>query len=333
MDIEANTDIVIGPTSSFSSDNFSVRVVASLTTMPDRYHKIVKTLRSLNNQTYQLDAIYLALPERSKRLDIPYPTVTDEIAQLCTVVRCPDYGPITKILGGLLQESDPNTIIITFDDDMIYPPTLVSTLIQYHKQYPESALGSSGMLLRYNCPMCAITPNEDNFLYRIPKFSVPSQGRKVDSIYGYPGALYLRKFFPPNDLSELEKDFLYYALIDDDMFINDDITISGYLSLHNIDRRIFPNIPTVSFVLSDDTGTRTRTDNEISYNLDKFFQRMNSAIIKSKSLGMFSTTEPVDISESIAGVAATIILCVLILIAFIIYIVHSDEYLPPYFLI
>ena len=364
VDIKAcskNTDIVMNPSSSYSSDDLvqnnssrriKRRVIASLTTMPDRYHKIIKTLRSLNNQTYQLDAIYLSLPERSKRLDIPYPPVTAEISELCTVVRCPDYGPITKILGGLLQESDPNTIIITFDDDMIYPPDLVSALINYHEQYPESAIGSSGMLLRYNCPMCAITPNEDNFIYRIPKFSVPPQGRKVDSIYGYSGALYLRKFFPPNDLflnteiqnkfasavnlvtltrSKLEQNFLDYALVDDNMFMNDDITISGYLSLHNIDRRIFPNIPVVSFVLSEDTKTRIRNDNEISYNLDRFFQRMNAAIIKCKSLGMYSITEPVDISESIAGVAAVIIICVLILIVLIVYILWSpNEYLSSY---
>ena len=301
------------------------RVVASLTTMPDRYHKIIKTLRSLNNQTYQLDAIYLGVPERCKRLDIAYPPVSNDITELCTVIKCPDYGPITKILAALLEESDPNTIVITFDDDMIYPPELVSSLMSYHQQYPNSAIGSSGMLLRYNCPMCAITPNEDNFIYRIPKFSLPSNGRKVDCIYGYPGALYVRKFFPLNELSELERNFLHYSLIDDNMFINDDIVISGYLSLHNIERRIFPNVPSVSFVLCEVTGSRVRNDNEISYNLDKFFQRMNSAIIKSKELGMYSITEPMDISESIAGVVTLVIFSVLILLISIFYIFRSPE--------
>ena len=301
------------------------RVVASLTTMPDRYHKIIKTLRSINNQNYKLDAIYLGIPKKSRRLNINYPEVTDEIKSLCTVVRCEDYGPMTKILGALISESNPETIIITFDDDMIYPPDIVSKLMSYHEKYPESAIGSSGMLLRYNCPMCAITPNEDNFIYRIPKFSVPPEGRKVDSIYGYPGALYLRKFFPLDNLEE----FLNYALIDNDMFMNDDITISGYLSLNNIERRIFPNIPSVSFVLSDDTGLRVRNDNEISYNLDKFFQRMNAAIIKCKSLGMYNITEPLDITESIAGVSAIIILCILILIAIIIYIIIVPEFVFP----
>lgn len=298
-----------------------MRVVASLTTMPDRYPKVVKTLETLNRQTYKLDAIYLSLPRRSRRLDIEYPPVPPEISNLCTIVQCIDYGPITKILGGLLEEDDPETIIITFDDDMIYPPNLVETLLFHHKRYPNSAIGSSGMLLRYNCPMCAITPNEDNFFYRIPKFKVPDEGRKVDSIYGYPGALYIRKFFPHKDL--LEKEFLHYVLVDNNMFMNDDIVISGYLSLRNIDRRIFPNMPVVSFVLDDETNTRQRTTNEISYDLDKFFQRMNAAITTSKSLGMYTITEPLDISETIVGVSMIIVLCVLVIVALFIYIVKS----------
>ena len=300
-----------------------MRVVASLTTMPDRYFKINRTLESLHRQTYKLDAIYLSLPFRSRRLDIDYPPVPSEISDLCTIVRCIDYGPITKILGGLLQEEDPSTVIITFDDDMIYAENTVETLVNHHRKYPDSALGSSGMLLKYSCPMCAITPNEDNFLYRIPKFQVPPEGRRVDSIYGYPGALYVRKFFPSNDM--LETQFLNYALIDHNMLMNDDIVISGYLSLCDIERRIFPNMPVVSFVLDD--GIRVRNSNEISYDLDKFFQRMNLAIVSAKSIGMYSTTEPVDMSETIIGVSAIVVLSILVIILLFIYVIKSPT--PP----
>lgn len=299
-----------------------IRVVASLTTMPDRYFKTVKTLHTLNKQTYKFDAIYLSLPEKSKRLGIEYPPITEEMSQLCTVVHCEDYGPITKIVGGLLSEDDPETVIISFDDDMIYPNTLVETLMQHHKKYPNSALGSSGMLLKYSCPMCAITPNEDNFLFRIPKFPVPPEGRRVDSIYGYPGALYVRKFFPIKE--QLETKFLNYALEERNMFINDDITISGYLSLKGVERRIFPNMPIVSFVLDEETGTRLRNKNEISYDLDTFFQRMNAAITSSKKIGMYSQTEDVNFTETIAGVTAIVVLCVLAVILICIYLFKNN---------
>lgn len=305
-----------------------MRVVASLTTMPDRYFKIVKTLQTLNDQTYKLDAIYLGLPYKSRRLGIEYGEVPDEIKKLCTIVRCEDYGPITKIVAGIIKEDDPNTVIITFDDDMIYPNNMVESLIKHHKKYPDSAIGSSGMLLKYSCPMCAITPNENNFFYRIPKFPVPIKGRRVDSIYGYPGALYVRKFFPSNSL--LEGKFLNYALIDNNMLMNDDIVISGYLSLHNIERRIFPNMPIVAFVLDENTGARVRANNEISYDLDKFFQRMNLSIEKAKSLGMYSQTEDLDFSETIIGIVAITVLSVLVMILLLVYIFKSTTI--PYLL-
>jgi hypothetical protein len=300
-----------------------MRVVASLTTMPDRYFKIVETLKSLHRQTHKLDAIYLSLPSKSRRLNIDYPPLPYEITDLCTVVPCTDFGPITKIMGGLYMEDDPSTVIITFDDDMMYPETIVETLVNHHKQHLNSAIGSSGMLLKYSCPMCAITPNEDNFFYRIPKFSIPPKGRKVDSIYGYPGALYVRNFFPTKEL--LEKDFLDYALVDNNMFINDDIVISGYLSMVDVERRIFPNMPVVSFVVDNNTGERIRSDNEISYNLDKFFQRMNLSIASAKSIGMYSTTEPLDVSETIVGVSFIIVLSVLVLVILFIYIIRSPR--------
>lgn len=300
-----------------------MRVVASLTTMPDRYFKIVETLKSLNNQTYKLDAIYLSLPDKSRRLGIPYPEVPKEISDLCTIVRCTDFGPITKIIGGILSEDDPSTVIITFDDDLIYPINLVEKLMNHHKTYPNSAIGSSGMLLKYDCPMCGINPNEDYFFYRVAKFSIPDEGRRVDSIYGYPGALYVRNFFP--DKKDLEDKFLSYALINHNTLMNDDIIISGYLSLYNIERRIFPNMPTVSFVV-DDNGVRVRNDNEISYDLDKFFQRMNLAINTAKSIGMYSTTEPLDMSETIVGVAGIIIFSFLLIILLTIYFIRRPWY-------
>jgi len=301
-----------------------MRFVASLTTMPDKFSKLVRTLESLQHQTHKLDAIYLGIPEKSRRLGIKYPPVPSEIADLCTVVPCVDYGPITKIIGGLLKENDPETVIITFDDDMIYPENLVETLVNHHKKYPNSAIGSSGMLLKYNCPMCAITPNEGNFLYRIPKFPVPPEGRKIDSIYGYPGALYVRKFFPSKD--KLEADFFNYALIDNDMLMNDDIVISGYLSMHNIDRRIFPNMPEVSFVLDD--GVRLRSTSEISYDLDRFFQRMNRAIDTSKSVGMYASTEPLDVSETIVGISFIVVLSLLTIALLVIYLMKSSDFVP-----
>lgn len=305
-----------------------MRVVASLTTMPDnKYEKVVKTLQSLHNQTYKLDAIYLAVPKISRRLKIQYPPIPKSISDLCTIVDCgEDYGPITKIAGGLLSEQDPDTVIITFDDDMVYPHNLVECLVNHHKRYPDEAIGSSGMLVKYLCPACAIVPNENNPVFRIPKFKIPKEGRRVDSIYGYPGALYVRKFFPK--VENLYEEFYKYALINTDTLMNDDITISGYLSLKNIGRRIFADMPEVKHVILDETtGDRQRNQNEISSNMDKFFQRMNNAIVECKRIGMYQTLEELDISETIIGVSSIIVICVIIIL-FIVWIIWASGNIP-----
>ena len=288
------------------------RICVSLTTMPNQYDKVSKTLDSLHAQSYKLDNIYLSLPETSRRLGIKYPPVPDEIRKKCSIIKVIDNGPITKISGGLLMEDDPETIIITCDNDMIYPEKMVEKLVEKSKMYPNSALGSAGMLLGYDlgCPACAITPNENNYLYNISKFHIPPEGRRVDSVFGYPMALYRRKMFPKKE--KLEEEFFKYALMTPEMLLNDDITISGYLSLQNIERRIFPDLPNVDFV--KENGERKRTEVEISINLDKFFQRMNSAIDTAKSLGMYANPEQVSADETILGVSAIIIIVIAVII-------------------
>jgi len=289
-----------------------IRVVGSLTTMPNQYEKVVRTLESLHAQTYKLDAIYLSLPEVSRRLGTKYPPVPKEISDKCTIIKCTDMGPITKLYGGLLAEDHPDTFIISFDNDMVYPPTMVEKLVEKHLKYPNAAICSAGMLIGAgNCPFCAITPNENNYLYNIPKFYIPDEGRNVDCAYGYPGCGYVRKMFPKKHL--LEKDFFNYALTNNDCLMNDDIVISGFLSLHNIERKIFPDFPNVDFVKQD--GVRQRTEAEISIDMDKFFQRMNRAIDTCKQeLGMYKQVEPVNTTETIFGISFLIILAIIVII-------------------
>lgn len=295
----------------------TLRVVGTLTTMPDKYRFLTKTLDSLLAQSYRLDAIYLGLPKVSRRLGIPYPKLPKEIAKKCTVVEVEDYGPITKLLGALTREKDPNTVLISFDDDRYYPPTMVEKLMKHHRDHPRSAIGSSGMLLAGLCPNCAIYPNEHDLLYRIPKFHVPFSGRKVDSIYGYPGALYVRRMFP--SVETLEQELLHYALESKEMLMNDDITISGYLSLQRIERMIFPDLPEVKHTIPDGMNKRVHGKDEISYNLDYFFQRMNACIRKCKDHGMFAQPEHISGTETVLGVGLILVLVILAVIGLLIY--------------
>lgn len=289
------------------------RVVISCTTLPDRYWKLEKMVASLLKQTYPIQCIYIGLPKVMKRTGLVYGPLSPFLKEHCIIVPCKDYGPITKLLGGLYMEKDPNTVIITVDDDKIYHPKMVEKLIEHHLEYPNAAIGSSGMFLRYPCPMCAIYPNEnDSMVYRIPKFTISKKGRKVDSIYGYPGALYVRNFFPKKE--NIRRDLLHYTKIDKCLMLNDDILISGYLSTKGIDRIIFSDMPSVSSVL-DNHGNNIRNPNEISYDLDKFFQRLNKAIGTAKKNHMFEKMEYYDVyCESVTSITTIIILAVIVLL-------------------
>lgn len=173
-----------------------MRVVATCTTLPDRYNKLYRTLQTLHNQTFKLDEIYLTLPYRAKRLNQTYSDLPDKIKKLCQVVRVEeDYGPITKLYGALIKEKD--ALIISVDDDALYDPYLVEALVNKHKERPNVAITGGGWLVDnfsfYNIHM---NSNFVKHLNPLTGFPIPNEGRKIDVVTGSSGVLYQRDFFP-----------------------------------------------------------------------------------------------------------------------------------------
>lgn len=285
-----------------------MRVVASLTTIPGRYHKLIKTLRSIKNQDHPLDEIYLSIPRECRRLKKPYPDLPDEIKELCTVVTCEeDYGPCTKIVAGLLCESDPNTIIFTFDDDVIYSPNLVSSMLEYNRKYPNCAIGSTGTIIGGGFPFYSMIHNLKGNCNTYTGFEI-KEARKVDILFGVSSVLYLRGFFPDKEL--LYDNFLKYPLEDEDVYFNDDIMISAYLS-NKVDRIVVDKIPMVN---ENNTEVNILDGNEISYDKIKFLKRFIRAIYKTQGWGFYKTTQEVAIYETIGGRLLILILFILVII-------------------
>jgi len=80
------------------------RFVVSITTLPKRlpYIKPVIDYILKNNK---IDKLYICLPfGKVSKKHVPKET------GILKVIRCKDYGPITKILGVLDYEKDPNKI-------------------------------------------------------------------------------------------------------------------------------------------------------------------------------------------------------------------------------
>ena len=98
------------------------------------------------------------------------------------------------------------------------------------------------------------------------------------------------------------------------------MSISGYLSLKGIERRIFNDIPSIEHYTEN--GARVRQESELSYNLNTCMTRMNTAIQRCKKLYMFSTLEPMNTTETIGGIAIIVIIAIIILVFGIIFLFY-----------
>lgn len=285
-----------------------LRVVATCTTLPDRYISLIRTLHCLKKQDVQLDAIYITIPYVAKRLNKKYPDIPDEINNMATVIRIKeDYGPLCKLYGALINEKNPNTIIISVDDDCIYPPNLVSVLLDYHREYPEVSICGTGALLKNGLLFSSINTNVNHLSRNISGFNVPNNGRFIDLIHGFVGVLYKRSFFPHK--KQLYNELYKYPLLDYSIFCHDDVIISGYLKKNHIKMMTFNNIPSI---IAD-----VKNADALSYNFFDMLSKFNQSIILLKEHGMFLTYENTSITESPTYRVILLVILIIFIILFI----------------
>ncbi len=224
-----------------------MRVVVTCTTLPDRYLLLVKMLESLHCQTVQADEIYLTLPYTAKRLNKDYGPLPSSFPP-CKVIRSKvDYGPMTKLYGALMNERDPDTLIITVDDDIVYPPNFIEIFLSKHAIKPNCCITGTGVLIGHGVRLFAINTTIEGLSHFNPiiGFNIKNY-RKVDIIQGFSGVLYKRSFFKKlNDLFDL-------PLSDINLFKSDDVVLSGYLCQQNIKRITFNGMPQVKMVVTED---------------------------------------------------------------------------------
>jgi hypothetical protein len=121
------------------------RVIASLSTVPDRIKNLQPTIRSLLRQTRPPDEIVIAIPEFSIREQKRYvvPKYLSELPRV-RVLRCSkDWGPATKFIPAVqeeLQADCGHTLIMVLDDDRVYPRDALESYLYYNAQLPDAAL-------------------------------------------------------------------------------------------------------------------------------------------------------------------------------------------------
>ena len=204
------------------------RVIASLSTVPDRINNLSPTIRSLLKQTRPPDEIVLAIPEFSVREQRPY-VVPEYLLRLprVRVLHCAeDWGPATKFIGAIQDElaaGRENSLIMVVDDDRLYPRDALETYLYYSEQLPNAALCFRG------AAMPSTLDWDDAKMIRASELREP---RPVAVITGCGSYLIQPRFF--------DESLWDYSAAPQVAFHIDDIWISGCLSRHGVKRYVVP---------------------------------------------------------------------------------------------
>ena len=186
-------------------------IIVSLTTSPKRIHTLKTVLKRLMSQTVQPDKIVLNLPHVFKRTGETY-DIPEYLHQPWLYInRCEDIGPATKVLPTRELVTDPETIIISVDDDILYRKTMIASFLRYaHLPYVLSG-GLSGSYKKIKIG--------DECLHM------------SQLIEGFSGVCYRKKHLDKIKISTNLKD----------CFTSDDFTISNQLGKHKIEILKIPN--------------------------------------------------------------------------------------------
>jgi len=204
------------------------RIIASLSTVPERIGNLGPTIRSLLRQTRPPDEIVLAIPEFSIREQRPY-AVPKHVSRWprMRVLHCQkDWGPATKFIPIVREElaaGRGNTLIMVVDDDRIYPRDALETYLHYNKQLPDAAL----------CFRGAAMPRDLDWRHaKMIRASELRQPQPAAVITGCGSYLIQPRFFDESlwDYSQPPKGAFYM----------DDIWISGCLARRNVKRYVVP---------------------------------------------------------------------------------------------
>src|SRR5438876_10034029 len=235
------------------------RVIASLSTVPDRIGNLGPTIRSLLKQTRPPDEIVLAIPEFSVREQRPY-VVPKYISLLprVRVLHCAeDWGPATKFIGAIQDElatGRENTLIMVVDDDRLYPRDALETYLYYSEQLPDAALCFRG------AAMPSTFDWDDAKMIYAKDLREP---RPVAVITGCGSYLIQPRFF--------DGSLWDYSGAPSVAFYIDDIWISAWLSRRGVERYVVP-----SSAIMRSVRRQRRT---VSLNKIRGRQKLNNEII------------------------------------------------------
>ena len=122
--------------------NIHSNIIVSLTSFPARIDVVCLAIRSVLNQTEKPQKIVLWLGEEQFPLgEQGLPSSILELKPLGLEIEfCEDIKAHKKYFFAFQQY--PNNLIVTIDDDIIYPINMLETLLVTHKKHPEAVVAN-----------------------------------------------------------------------------------------------------------------------------------------------------------------------------------------------
>lgn len=232
----------------------SRRLVTTMTVIPTREESIVGTIESIQAGTLKPDAMYVNIPREYIRFRQPLDAgLIPKLKELGVhVIELEhDRACLNKILPMLAYETDPETLVVTLDDDMTYASRFIEGLYEGWKQFGD-VVGYSGMYYPET-----VLRHTGQLRYGI----VWGHGNRADILENGFGTMFqlgVLKGFP--DLAPLSAD------TDPVMYISDDYIMGRFFDHKGVPKRVVCH-PWIGRVGDDWTSMCTENANAKTFEL------------------------------------------------------------------
>lgn len=186
----------------------SQKIIVSLTSFPARFEQLHLVIRSMLVQTMRPDEILLYLDDTVGLEDLPKSLLDMKNYGLQIEIRAGNLKPHKKYYYAIKEH--PNSIIVTIDDDLMYPPNTLEELYSTYQRFPNCVVAARAHKMLFHSDGSAKKYNDWEWAYA--KEYVPSMQLLAT---GCGGVLY-----PPNCMYD---DLLNMELLQRLSLQNDDL--------------------------------------------------------------------------------------------------------------
>lgn len=205
------------------------KVIITLTTVmgrlySDRPDGIIACIESLCNQSFNNYEVHFNVPNKCRLHghEIVIPEWLEKRSKKyphLKIFRVDDEGPITKLLPTLRRITDPTTLLIVVDDDLVYHTGMCAEHVAQQKKYNKTcAIGYDGLDVKNEAVFNDV---RDHFVVSVYK------DVEVKTLQHYKSVSYYRSFFS----DDFYTDFVGKTF-------SDDILVSCYMSKKKIRKMV-----------------------------------------------------------------------------------------------